>query len=213
MSRQFETKAYHYMDVQYNTDCREPHTIFEDIMKQIIIQLSNNEYDVRIDFTVQIDEHTINCLNMMFSTLPVEIFRLYPILNEFSFGKHQITSTNMTWQTRRRFTRIPISQSIEVPKQNRTDKTVLAITTYNKDDGVLISKLVQMINRLYWSRKNEKVLNAKIYFIGKISDQIMSSIQQAFNNHKMREQIPAYESYNINIDVNNHQLVLSSFIR
>ena len=213
MSRQFETKAQHYTEVAYNTDCREPHTIFEDIMKQIIIQLSNNNCDVRIDFTVQIDEHTINCLNMIFSTLPVEIFRLYPILNEFSFGKHQITSNNMTWQTRRRFTRIPISQSIEVPKQNRNDKTVLAITTYNKDDGVLISELIQMINRLYWNRKNENVINAKIHFIGKISDKTMNSIKQAFDNQKIREQIPAYESFNINIDVNNRQLVLSSFIR
>jgi hypothetical protein len=40
----------------------------------------------------------------------------------------------------------------------------------------------------------------------------MNSIKQAFDNQKIREQIHAYGSYNINIDVTNRYVMLSSLI-
>lgn len=213
MSYNFECHGIHNQEVKYAIDQRELITIFEDLLQQAIAQLEKNVSQIKIEYNVPLDWTSRSFLKKVFENMPSIFRQTYRILNDYTFNNFKMTTQSLTCDVRRRF--VPAITPIVEPKQtgNAIGPAIIidAVTTTStvvKSCTDISNLILEKINKMFWKNCNETTVNARIIFIGKISDEMIKSLRAELIDTNLKTRVPALDTFNIQFSISSVELVM-----
>ena len=196
MTRHFETKSIHYREHESITDNREPNVIFMEtldrIIKAIDSQKSENEFDIRIEFDVLIDNRTAYCMQSVMQNTPTHH---HSLLQNFAMSDLKVTNSIVSMNVKR----------IDVPKQEENVQTELEVSVHEEPE-IVFENIVDKINQAFHQNASSKKFDATLVFLGEIDQITVTAIQNTLNNPRNTNQIVGLAHYSVKFDVNSSRI-------